>query len=93
MDTTSPYLLLRIVERESAPAGEVGADRVIVHHHRERAVHSDVRVHQAPELLRVIVPFIPRNDESSEKRWGGHQENGRGRAFTVKQTIILSTHP
>lgn len=68
-------LFLRIVKRESTPAGEVRADRMVVHHHRERTVHSDVRVHQALELLRVVVALVPRDDQSStvpssEKRDG-----------------------
>lgn len=60
-----PYLFLWVVKRESTPAGEVRADRMVVHHHRERTVHSDVRVHQALELLRVVVSLVSRDDESS----------------------------
>jgi len=53
------------MERESTPAGEIRADGMVVHHHRERTMHSDVRVHQALELLRVVVSFVSRDYESS----------------------------
>lgn len=66
-----PYLFLRVVEREPTPAGEVCTDGMVVYHHRKRAVNGDVRVHQALKLIRIIVPLVPRDDESSLVRRGG----------------------
>lgn len=57
------------MEREAASAGKVRADGMVVDHHRERPVHGDVGVHQAPELLRVVVPLVSRYDHSPEARW------------------------
>lgn len=61
--TTHTYLFLRVVQREAASAGEVRADRMVVHHHRERPVNGNVWVHQTAELLRVVVSLVPRDDE------------------------------
>lgn len=79
-----PYLFLRVVQRESTPAGEVRADGMVVHHHRERTMHSDVRVHQAFELLRVVVALVPRDDESSTIHgiWSGFQDRAHSKPAT-----------
>ena len=53
------------MKRKAAPAREISPDGVVVHHHGERSVHRDVGVHQAPELLRVVVPLVPGDDDSS----------------------------
>ena len=65
MTTYSSYLFLGVVEREAAPAGEVRPDGVVIYHHRERPVHRDVGVHQAPELLRVVVSLVSGDDDRS----------------------------
>lgn len=58
-------------------------------------MHSDVRVHQAFELLRVVVALVPRDDQSSAIRETGRGQVSRLRSqeasniFTVSHGLTL----